>query len=542
LSTLSLSLADIEKVEKWQKYNRIELMFPETGAYNRSLYPKHMEFFKATAEHKEVAFIAGNRCITPWTFLANNRTALSAVCDSEFDVQSWDGERQCTARASGGFLKGILPAFRVVLDNGQFFDCTGEHRVLTSEGYLGLSQLMSLSGGLRLTRKREDYQASCVADGYLCDPRLPLAEDNAQALFPAQDAALRHSRIIWPGDEEGHRLQRIHASLSSDRLSTPDDFLRLAALFEPFLIASCDKSSLPLSGHIREFLQCLAEYGLEQLALQLSDNPVSAFLSKICDRGVLEKMLPSGEESLKLEQSLSVFSFERSFQELQGSEQHTAIFFPLSHPSLVGGGKIRIIVPLGLQPIIDFTVPEFKNYLAAGVFHHNTGKSEAIVYAATLFLTGKYPSWWMGRRFDKPVNILVAGENSKLVRDSIQAKFFGASGERGTGMIPKDLIIDTTSKAGTADAVDTVHVKHVSGVSTMGFSSYDSGREAFQATTRDVILLDEEPPMAIYTECLIRTMTTKGLVMAALTPLRGITELVRYFMSAEQISDRARHE
>lgn len=176
-----------------------------------------------------------------------------------------------------------------------------------------------------------------------------------------------------------------------------------------------------------------------------------------------------------------------------------------------------------------------KHKEVAFIAGNRTGKSEAIVYAATLFLTGRYPSWWEGRRFDKPVSILVAGENSKLVRDSIQAKFFGGSGEHGTGMIPKDLIIGTSSKAGTADAIDTVQVKHMHGVSTMGFGSYDAGREAFQATTRDVILLDEEPPMAIYTECLIRTMTTKGLVMAALTPLKGITELIRYFMSTEQI-------
>ena len=45
-----------------RQYNKIELLFPDTGPLNRSLYPKHLEFFRAGAEYKERAFIAGNRC------------------------------------------------------------------------------------------------------------------------------------------------------------------------------------------------------------------------------------------------------------------------------------------------------------------------------------------------------------------------------------------------------------------------------------------------------------------------------------------------
>jgi len=37
-------------------------MFPSTGPLRRELYPKHLEFFRAGAAHKERAFIAGNRC------------------------------------------------------------------------------------------------------------------------------------------------------------------------------------------------------------------------------------------------------------------------------------------------------------------------------------------------------------------------------------------------------------------------------------------------------------------------------------------------
>lgn len=163
---------------------------------------------------------------------------------------------------------------------------------------------------------------------------------------------------------------------------------------------------------------------------------------------------------------------------------------------------------------------------------NRTGKSETVVFAIACFLTGKYPHWWTGKRFDKPVNILVAGETATLVRDSIQKKLCGPINQLGTGMIPFDNFVSYRPKHGIPDAIDTVVVRHTpSGQdSTLQFRSYDQGREAFQATERDVIVLDEEPPMDVYTECLLRTMTTQGSILAAFTPLRGMTELILYFM------------
>lgn len=158
---------------------------------------------------------------------------------------------------------------------------------------------------------------------------------------------------------------------------------------------------------------------------------------------------------------------------------------------------------------------------------NRVGKTECAAFMVTCFLTGKYPEWWNGRRFKKPVNWLCAGETGKLVRDSLQAKLLGKSGELGTGMIPKNLIINTTPKAGTPQAIDIAYIKHISGgTSILQFQSYDQGRTAFQATERDGIELDEEPPLDIYSECLIRTMTTSGLLLSTFTPLKGVSETV----------------
>lgn len=158
---------------------------------------------------------------------------------------------------------------------------------------------------------------------------------------------------------------------------------------------------------------------------------------------------------------------------------------------------------------------------------NRVGKTETGAYAVAVWLTGEYPEWWDGKRFNGPVNILVCGETGKLVRDSVQKKLLGSCGAIGTGSIPKDSIIETRPKAGIPDAFDTVRVRHKNGSeSILQFQSYDQGREAFQATERHVIWEDEEPPINIHNENLIRTMTTNGVVLLTFTPLKGLSTTV----------------
>ena len=63
-------------------------------------------------------------------------------------------------------------------------------------------------------------------------------------------------------------------------------------------------------------------------------------------------------------------------------------------------------------------------------------------------LTGDYPSWYKGVKYDRPVTVWVAGESSTRVRDTLQEKLFGPIGEWGTGLIPKDSLLgDPVRKA-----------------------------------------------------------------------------------------------
>jgi phage terminase large subunit-like protein len=166
---------------------------------------------------------------------------------------------------------------------------------------------------------------------------------------------------------------------------------------------------------------------------------------------------------------------------------------------------------------------------------NRVGKTEGVGgYEMVLHLTGDYPAWWIGRRFARPVKAWAAGDTSKTVRDILQSKLLGPPGNPekiGTGLIPQARLIRATPKPGIPDAVENIHVKHVSGgTSVLQLKSYDQGREAFQGTEQDIVLLDEEPPLDIYIECVIRTMTTNGIVMCTFTPLEGLSETVLHFL------------
>jgi phage terminase large subunit-like protein len=184
--------------------------------------------------------------------------------------------------------------------------------------------------------------------------------------------------------------------------------------------------------------------------------------------------------------------------------------------------------------------PKHLSFFSAGSEHrerafiagNRVGKTEGVGgYEVTCHLTGIYPDWWEGRRFTEPVMVWAAGNTSKTVRDILQLKMVGPLSAMGTGMIPADKIVHTSRKAGIPEALELVYVEHVAGGhSTLNFKSYDQGREGFEGTEQHVIWLDEEPPVEIYGECLMRTATVQGLVLLTFTPLRGLTPLVLSFL------------
>lgn len=172
---------------------------------------------------------------------------------------------------------------------------------------------------------------------------------------------------------------------------------------------------------------------------------------------------------------------------------------------------------------------------------NRVGKTEGVGgIEMTYHLTGLYPQWWKGRRFDRPIKAWAAGDTGKTVRDIVQEKLYGPVKEPGTGLIPRDTIVSKSAKQGVPDAIDTLYVRHVSGgVSQIIFKSYDQKRISFQGTEQDIIWLDEEPPLDIYTECLLRTMTNNGMLMLTFTPLMGLSDTVMAFLPGGKLDEKA---
>ena len=168
---------------------------------------------------------------------------------------------------------------------------------------------------------------------------------------------------------------------------------------------------------------------------------------------------------------------------------------------------------------------------------NRVGKTEgAGGYETVLHLTGRYPDWWVGRRFDHPIDAWAVGKTADTTRDILQYKLLGCtsldSEMVGTGLIPADCLVRLTRRSGIPDCVQDIYIRHSSGgLSCLSFKSYKQGRGSFEGTAKHVIWLDEEPPEDIYAECLLRTMTVDGLLYLTFTPLEGISTVVQNFLN-----------
>lgn len=172
---------------------------------------------------------------------------------------------------------------------------------------------------------------------------------------------------------------------------------------------------------------------------------------------------------------------------------------------------------------------------------NQVGKTYSGAFEAAYHLTGRYPDWWPGHRFDRPINMWAGSDTGETTRDTVQTNYIGPPADRdnwGTAAIPKDAIVDVKMRQGVADAIDTVLVKHVSGgTSFLGFKSYDQKRQKWQGTKKDLIHLDEEPPIDIYMEALTRTNAVPdGRIYLTFTPLLGMSDVVMMFISDGEIS------
>ena len=196
--------------------------------------------------------------------------------------------------------------------------------------------------------------------------------------------------------------------------------------------------------------------------------------------------------------------------------------------------QLRYFRPFEHQRRFFTTSNDRRGILAA----NRIGKTVSTCYETAYHLTGQYPDWWQGHRFDKPVTVMVAGEGWSQVALVLQQELLGTPdvklGEQlGTGAIPRDCIVTDTMRSDGANAIG-VEVRHVSGAkSYLLFANYTQEVRQLQGFKLNLAVFDEQPPDDFFSEIVTRTATTQGMVLCSFTPLKGLNGLVSKFWNQE---------
>ncbi|MGH6677633.1 MAG: terminase large subunit domain-containing protein, partial [Bradyrhizobium sp.] len=173
---------------------------------------------------------------------------------------------------------------------------------------------------------------------------------------------------------------------------------------------------------------------------------------------------------------------------------------------------------------------------------NQSGKTLCAGTEVSWHLTGDYPQWWTGKRFNKPLRVWAVGESGQLVRDTLLRKLCGDD-EFGTGLIPLESFgKKPVMVPGGTGAIDTMFVTHqtdgvTDGTSSLTFKSFEMRREKLQGESVDLIWIDERPSEEIYSELLARTSATDGQIVVSYTPVgEGAAAGVTYKFLSEPSS------
>jgi phage terminase large subunit-like protein len=173
------------------------------------------------------------------------------------------------------------------------------------------------------------------------------------------------------------------------------------------------------------------------------------------------------------------------------------------------------------------------------------GKTVSTCYETAMHLTGQYPDWWPGKRYDKPVTAMVAGEGWSQVALVLQNELLGTNDVKirdaiGTGAIPRACIVMDTMRSDGANCIG-VEVRHITGSkSYLLFANYTQEVRQMQGFKLNLAVFDEQPPDDFFSEIVTRTATTQGQVLCSFTPLKGLNGLVSKFWNHEEGYDHIR--
>lgn len=167
---------------------------------------------------------------------------------------------------------------------------------------------------------------------------------------------------------------------------------------------------------------------------------------------------------------------------------------------------------------------------------NRVGKSQVGGFTTSRHVTGVYPAWWMGLRYDYPVKAYAVSTSRAKQLEVVQPLLVGQPDRWGDGCyIPKDRIAKIRMNRSAPDTLESVDVRWGptgnEGMSTLVFRTYEQGRSAFESALLDWIWGDEEPPDDVFQEMKMRLVGNLyrrgGNMMLTFTPLRGLSQVCR---------------
>lgn len=230
-------------------------------------------------------------------------------------------------------------------------------------------------------------------------------------------------------------------------------------------------------------------------------------------------------------------------KEYRTKYNYISTLFPDEGPILPG--CVKSVARENYKKHIEFMAAGANYTERAFIAGNRCGKTLTGLYELVTHCTGRYPKFWTGKRFNRPVQCWLVGDRGEIIKDSMQRDLMGFT-EKGTGLIPLDCFArDPSALQGTPGGIGTYYIKHFTdgvqdGVSKIIVKTYQSGKTAFESASVDVAMLDEEVPMDIYTEVQIRTMTTGGTVYNTFTPDSGLTDTVLHFLERPKPGEAAK--
>jgi len=202
---------------------------------------------------------------------------------------------------------------------------------------------------------------------------------------------------------------------------------------------------------------------------------------------------------------------------------------------------LRYFRPFEHQRAFFTTISDRRGILAA----NRIGKTVSTCYETAMHLTGIYPDWWEGKRYDRPITAMVAGEGWSQVALVLQNELLGTPDVKlkdniGSGAIPKSCIDLDTMRSDGANCIG-VEIRHITGgKSYLLFANYTQEVRQLQGFKLNLAVFDEQPPDDFFSEIVTRTATTQGMVMCSFTPLKGLNGLVSKFWNKEEGYDYIR--